>query len=97
MQFYTKCAVLNSTLCSSNFTFVWGANSAPPGLLVGFGEGRRGKGGERERREGKWEKKNGGKERGQLEEGKGNGGGKGKRIILCSCDFSLKTYLFECY
>ena len=45
MQFYTKCAVLNSTLCSSNFTFVWGANSAPPGLLVGFGEGRRGKGG----------------------------------------------------
>jgi len=44
VQFYTKCAVLNSTLCSSNFTFVWGANSAPPGLLVGFGEGRRGKG-----------------------------------------------------
>ena len=91
VRFYTKCDVLNSTLCSSNFTFVWGANSAPPGLLVGFGEGRRGKG------EGKWEKKNRGKERGQWEEGKGNEGGKGKRIILCSCDFSLKTYLFECY
>ena len=73
MQFYTKCAVLNSTLCSSNFTFVWGANSAPPGLLVGFGEGRRGKGRGKESGKRKTEERKGdnGKKGKEMEEGRG--------------------------
>ena len=81
VHFYTKCAVPVLICAVLTARLSGGANSAPPRLLVGFRGGEKGKRGERERGNGKWEgkrnKEKGGKEsgRGQLEgkrkEGKG--------------------------
>ena len=86
----------SSNLCSSNCTFVWGAESAPQASWLGFGEAGEGENGREKKVGGKSKKKRGGQGKGTngMRRGrKGNRGGKGKEGILCSCDFSLRETL----